>query len=977
MSTSRLPPHPTQTVDPTQEVTFSFAGKTITAYRGDTVAAALYAAGVRIFSRSFKYHRPRGVLCFSGKCPNCLMNVDGVPNVRTCIEPIRAGMQVRPQNAWPSVERDAFSIIDKLDRLLPVGFYYKTFIHPRFVWPLAEQVLRRVAGLGEIDYRAEPKRSADHQYRHTDVAVIGGGPAGLSAAYEAARLGTRVTLIDDQPVLGGHLRTQTSTYAEVGEYTGLRGFDIARRLREAVESLPNIDIIRPAAVFGCYEGGLLGVVQGKRLIHLRTKRCVVATGGAEYPLLFQNNDLPGVMLGSGVQRLLQLYRVKPGNRVLVVTNNDFGFTVAYDLLAAGVEVAAVVDARASLPEDNPNMQQLKTVGVPMWAAHSIQAARGRKHVEGALIVPLDAQGRAVAGAARPVSCDVICLSTGFAPASALLAQSGCQLAYDATLSEIVPRQMATTVFAAGDVSGVHHLPAILLQGRIAGLQAAMSLGLREAESTHGRVASYQQELVAIEQQYRERLQTRPLVSDIRSGKKSFVCVCEDVTETDLCDSVTEGFGEIELLKRYSTVSMGPCQGKMCAMTSIGICARETGRSIVETGTTTARPPIQPVSLGVLAGRNYLPVKHTPLHHKHVALGAEMMDLGEWKRPYAYTSPAEEHRAVRERVGLIDVSTLGKLDVKGRDATQLLDKVYTHTFSSLRVGRVRYGVMCDDSGIILDDGTVSRLAEDHFFLTTTTGNIDFVEQWLKSWTVGTGKCVHITNVTAGLAAMNLAGPQARTVLGKLTDQDLSSTIFPYLACVHGEVAGVPALLLRIGFVGETGWEIHVPAEYGEHVWDALMEAGKEFAIAPFGVEAQRILRLEKKHLIVGQDTDALSNPLEADMAWVVKFDKADFIGKRALESVQQRGLRQKLVGFVMRDSTLVEGGSAVAINGKPVGRVASSRLSPYTGKCIGLAWVPMEIGANGTPLQIRVNGTMAVADIVNSPFYDPEGRRLRD
>lgn len=976
MNTNRLPPHPVQEVDLTQKVTFSFAGRQITAYEGDTVAAALYAAGVRIFSRSFKYHRPRGALCFSGKCPNCLMNVDGTPNVRTCLEPVRAGMQVRPQNAWPSVERDAFSVIDKFDRLLPVGFYYKTFIQPRFIWPLAEQVLRRVAGLGEVDRHAEPKRSSDHQYRHTDVAVIGGGPAGLSAAYEAARLGARVTLIDDQPVLGGHLRVQTRAYPDAGEYSALCGSDIARKLREAIEALPEVDVIRPATVFGCYEGGLLGVVHGKRLIHLRTKRLVVATGCSEYPSVFRNNDLPGVVLASGVQRLLQLYRVKPGNRALIVTSNDFGFTVACDLLAAGVEVAAVVDARASLPEDNEHMQQLKVVGVPIWAAHSIQAAQGRKHVEGALIVPLDAEGRAVAGAARAVSCDLICLSTGFAPASALLTQSGCQLAYDATLGEIVPRQMATTVFAAGDVSGVHHLPAILLQGRIAGLQAATGLGLRDAESAHARSASYQQELAEIERQYRERTQTRPLVSSVRSGKKSFVCLCEDVTEADLCDGVAEGFNEIELLKRYSTVSMGPCQGKMCAMTSIGICARETGRSIAETGTTTARPPIQPVSLGVLAGRSYQPVKLTPLHHKHVALGAEMMDLGEWKRPYAYTSPAEEHRAVRERVGLIDVSTLGKLDVKGRDAAQLLDKVYTHVFSSLRVGRVRYGVMCDDSGIILDDGTVSRLAEDHFFLTTTTGNIDFVEQWLKSWVVGTDMCVHLTNVTAGLAAMNLAGPQARAVLGKLTDQDLSSTTFPYLACVHGEVAGVSALLLRIGFVGETGWEIHVPAEYGEHVWDALMEAGKEFGIAPFGVEAQRILRLEKKHLIVGQDTDALSNPLEADMAWVVKFDKADFVGKRALESVQQRGLRQKLVGFVMRDSTVVEGGSAVAINGKPVGRVASSRLSPYTGKCIGLAWVPMEIAANGTPLEIRVNGTMSVADIVNSPFYDPEGKRLR-
>jgi len=378
----------------------------------------------------------------------------------------------------------------------------------------------------------------------------------------------------------------------------------------------------------------------------------------------------------------------------------------------------------------------------------------------------------------------------------------------------------------------------------------------------------------------------------------------------------------------------------------------------------------------LAGRPYHPVKLTPLHYKHVALGAKMMDLGEWKRPHSYTSPAEEYRAVREHVGLIDVSTLGKLEVKGKDAAQLLDKVYTHTFSSLRVGRVRYGVMCDDSGIILDDGTVSRLADDHFFITTTTGNVEFVEQWLKSWATGTGWCVHITNLTAGLAAINLAGPQARAVLSKLTTLDLSSATFPYLTCVHNEVAGVPTLLLRIGFVGETGWEMHVPAEYGEHVWDALMEAGKEFHLVPFGVETQRILRLEKKHLIVGQDTDALSNPLEADMAWAVKFDKEDFVGKTALMSVRQRGLRQKLVGFVMRDSVLAEEGNAVVADGKPVGRVASSRVSPSRGKCIGLAWVPMEVAENGTPLQIRVNGAIAVADIVSSPFYDPEGKRLR-
>jgi sarcosine oxidase subunit alpha len=976
MNSSRLPPYPTQEVDPTQKVTFSFAGKKISAYASDTIAAALYSAGMRIFSRSFKYHRPRGLLCFSGKCPNCLMNVDGTPNVRTCLEPVREGMRVHPQNAWPSLQWDALAVIDKFDRLLPIGFYYKTFIRPRFVWPLAEQVLRRIAGLGKVDRQAEPKGGYDHQYRHTDVAVVGGGPAGLCAAREAAHLGARVTLIDDQPALGGHLRVQTGTYTDGGEYSGWRGFDIARRLAQEIESLPGVEVIRPATAFGCYEGGLLGVMQGKRLIHLRTKRLVVATGCYEYPLVFPNNDLPGVMLASGVQRLLYLYRVKPGNCALVVTNNNFGLTLACDLLAAGVKVAAVVDARALLPEGSDPVEKLKAAGVPLLTSHLIREARGRKQVTGAIVAPLEEQGHAQNGAGRYFSCDLICLSTGFAPAGALLSQSGCRSTYDPALGEIVPQEMAANVFAAGDVSGVHHLPAILLQGQIAGMRAALSLDLPEADNAGDRCTGYQQELAEVERQYHQRVQTRPLVSSPQAGKKKFVCLCEDVTEKDLGDGVAEGFDEIETLKRYSTISMGPCQGKMCAMALVGLCAKETGRSIEEIGTTTARPPIQPVSLGVLAGRPYHPLKLTPLHHKHVALGAKMMDLGEWKRPYAYTSPAEEYQAVRERVGLIDVSTLGKLDIKGRDAARLLDRVYTHIFSTLRVGRVRYGVMCDDSGVVLDDGTVSRLADDHFFITTTTGNIEFVEQWLKWWAAGTGMCVHITNVTSGLAAVNLAGPQARVVLGKLTERDLSPEGFPYLACGQGEVAGVPTLLLRIGFVGESGWEMHFPAEYGEHVWDTLIEAGKEAGIAPFGVEAQRILRLEKKHLIVGQDTDALSNPLEADMAWVVKFDKEDFIGKKALVSIQQRGRRQSLVGFVMRDTRVAEDGSAVVVSGKPVGRVASSRFSPSVGKGVGLAWVPIEMAADGTPLQIRVNGTLAVADIVSQPFYDPQGKRLR-
>jgi len=364
-----------------------------------------------------------------------------------------------------------------------------------------------------------------------------------------------------------------------------------------------------------------------------------------------------------------------------------------------------------------------------------------------------------------------------------------------------------------------------------------------------------------------------------------------------------------------------------------------------------------------------------MHHQHVKANARQMDMGEWKRPHAYTSPELEWKAVRERVGLIDVSTLGKIELQGRDAAPLLDRVYTHVFSSLKVGRSRYGVICGDDGIILDDGTVSRLAEDHFYITTTTGNVEFVEKWLEWWIAGTGICAHVTNVTGDYAAVNLAGPKARDVLRRLTEIDVSREKFKYMTCAQGVVAGVPALLLRIGFVGETGWEIHYPACYGEYLWEALLEAGKEFGIMPFGVEAQRILRLEKKHVIVGQDTDALSNPLESDMAWVVKFEKEDFIGKPALVTARSQELSNRLVGFV--SDTLVEEGSAIIVNRKPAGRVTSARLSPAQKRCVGLAWVPYELSSEGTNIEIQHNGIRVVARVHHQAFYDPAGIRLKE
>ena len=960
MNGPRLPHQPSHMVDHSSHLDFKFDRRTINAHEGDTIASALYASGIRTFSRSFKYHRRRGLLCVSGKCPNCLMNVDGVPNVRSCTEPVRAGMVVEHQNAWPSLDKDVLSILNKMDLFLPVGFYYKSFIRPRFLWRLAQPIIRRIAGLGKIDIRSDSKKRYEHHNLHTEVAVVGGGPAGVCAAVEAARTGARVTLIDDQPALGGHLRSN------------LEGYEIAAKLAGDTEGVPNLEVLLGATAFGLYGGNLLGVAHGDRLIKLRSKRIVVATGSHEVPLVFHGNDLPGVMLSTGAQRLLHLYGVKPGEKALVATNNDHGYVVASELLGAGVDVEAVTDVRETEPQHLGDLQRLKSAGVHILMSHAVQEARGRKNVSSAIVVNL------IDGRERRFKCDLLCMSGGFDPAASLLHQAGCRLSYDGSLKETVPGELAPGIFVAGDVSGVHDLNASMLQGKIAGVEAVAGLsGKAGANETQNRLEDLRRERQERENLYRDQIQTNGEMVSPGSAKKKFVCFCEDVTEKDLHDAIAEGFDEMQTLKRYSTVSMGPCQGKMCLKASIGIRANATNRSIEETGTTTSRPPIDPVRLGVLAGPSHMPIKLTPIDRKHRELGARMMDIGPWKRPYSYGSPQEECISVRQRVGIIDVSTLGKLDVQGKDAPALLDKVYTHVFSNLAIGRIRYGILCSDSGMIMDDGTITRLAEDHYFITTTTGNIDLMDQWLKWWAAGTGMCVHMSNVTAGFAAINVAGPRARETLFKLTDVDLSPSGFRYMRSARGEVAGVDSLLMRIGFVGETGWEIHFPAEYGEYMWDSLMEAGEEFGIAPFGVEAQRILRLEKKHIIIGQDTDVVSNPLEGDMSWVVRFEKEDFIGKHALKTVQERGLRDKLVGFVMEDSTVPEDGVPVVTDGRPVGKVTSSRLSPTLDRGFGLAWVPIELSEAGGEIHIQVKGKPMRARVIDGPFYDPEGKRLRE
>ncbi len=880
----------------TEKFTIQFDGQSVEARSGDTVASALYRAGRRIFTRSFKYHRPRGLLCMAGNCPNCMMNVDGIPNVRTCITPARAGMQVRHQNAYPSLDHDWLAGVQRFDWLMPVGWYYKAMTH-KSTWHLAEPYIRRVAGLGVAPEPGSGSKDYEHAWMHSQVTVVGGGPAGLQAAFKLAQDGSHVVLVDDQPELGGHLRYRKQAGG------------ISAELIAQLKSNPRVEILSRAYCFGLYEGNLLGVLQFsphagaiERLIHLRSERVVVATGAYEVPFTFENNDLPGVMLSTAVQRLIRLHQIRPGSRAVIIAQGEQGDEVVADLREAEVEVVTIL------------------------GPHQVISCAGSSHVT------------AVHATDGRFACDLVVMCGQRVPNAGLLNQSGGKLSWDKDRAAFLPVNLPAHISAVGEVTGTGLVRALLLPPE-----------------------------------------------DVSFHKRSFVCFCSDVSTADLRDGISEGFDHIETLKRYTTLTMGPCQGRMCQLAGIGVCAYQTGRGMGETGVTTSRPPNPSVSLGALAGPRHHPVRRTPMHYAHDQSGAVWLDMGEWKRPRYYRTAScdseracveQEYRAVREHLGLIDVSTLGKLDVKGHDAGKLLDKVYTNRFSDLKPGGVRYSVLCDDAGIMLDDGTISRLADDHYFITTTTGNLDFVQQWLEWWLVGTGWNVGITNVTGGRAAVNLAGPKARDVLKTLTECDLSSNAFPYMTCRDAEVAGVPSFLMRIGFVGETGWEIHFPAEYGEYLWNKLLDAGKSLGIRPFGIEAQRLLRLEKKHVIVGVDTDALSNPYESGMAWVAKLNKADFIGRNALSRLAQAEPQQKLVGFVMNEEAIPQDGAAILVDGALAGRVTSARYSPTNGKAVGLAWVLAKSAAEGAEIQIRVNGGVAKARIVRDAFYDPAGERLR-
>ncbi|MGH3383696.1 MAG: 2Fe-2S iron-sulfur cluster-binding protein [Nocardioidaceae bacterium] len=922
----RLPPQPGEAIDRTTAFTFTWDGRSYPAYAGDTIASALAAAGVRVFSRSLKYHRPRGLLTADFHDPGCLVQVGDKPNVRAAHRRVEPGMTVRPQAVWPSLRWDVKSANQLVGKALTAGFYYKTFIKPRPLWPAYEQVLRRFSPGGEVP--AEPPGGRyDQRYAHPDVLVAGGGPAGLAAALSAAEAGLQVLLVDEQHELGGHL-----LWGDDDDRAALRD------LRGAVAAAKGIEVLTDSVVTGRYDGGLVAVLQRsapgvvERLVKARPRVLVVAPGLIERPYVVAGNDLPGVLLSTAVRRLVNLYAVRPGQRAVVLTANDSGDAAVGDLTRAGVDVRRVLDARRG---------------------DDVVRVRGRRGV------------RAVECAdGSTVACDLLVTAVGWTAPTSLLTMAGGRSRYLASSARFVPADLPDDVLAAGGVVGDGSTADLVEHGRAVGHEAAR------------RARGLPPEHVA-------DLEPEPHPELFHGRSNGMVDLAEDVSADDLRAAVAEGYDSIELVKRYTTATMGPTQGKLEAVNTIAVVAAATGRSIEETGTTTGRPPYVPVSLGALAGRRYQPVRRSPMHAWHVEHGATPLVAGAWIRPDHYGDPAGEVRAVRQGVGIIDVTPLGKLALHGPDVADLLELLYVNRWRKLAVGSVRYGVMCTEDGVVLDDGVTGRLGEDRYLMTTTSSGATTVEHWVERWlqTERPHWQVHLVPMTDAYASINVAGPRARELVGRLTDLDLAPEAFPYMRVRLGRVAGVAdCVVWRIGFTGELSYELHVPAAYGLRVWGALLEAGADLGVRPFGVEAQRILRLEKGHLIVGQDTDGLTQAYGAGLDWAVKLDKDDFVGKPELAWQRARDDYLVLVGLQPVDPAVVppESSQIIEDGQRIVGRVTSSRMSPTLDRAVCLGLVAAHLAEPGTTVTVLLPEGRRVPTRVMPQLahVDPEGVRLR-
>jgi sarcosine oxidase subunit alpha len=962
-------------------IPFTFDGKTMTGHAGDTLASALLANGVHLVGRSFKYHRPRGIVSAGAEEPNALVGVGRdeahyTPNLRATQVELYHGLRAESQNRFPSLEHDAGSVTDKLWRFFPAGFYYKTFMWPKGAWTkFFEPRIRAIAGLGRSPGAADAARYAQ-RFAHCDVLVIGAGPAGLMAAITAAETGASVILCDEQPQTGGALLAEPDQAGWLDEQ------------RARLAKLANVTVLTRTIAFGYFPHNMIGLAQDLadyagehddptprgRLWQVRAKQVITATGAIERPLVFPDNDRPGIMLADAARVYVARYGVQPGSRAVVFTADDAAYRAALTLHKAGVAIAAIVDLRTN--PAGPHYAAARAAGLPIRTGATLTGTEGNLRVTEARVATIgDAKSERIA-------CDLILMSGGFTPSVHLFSQSRGKLQFKPGMEAFVPGVAAEPTIAAGAASGCQSFEATIESGYHAGLAATgQSVPPATAEAV-----------------------TSGFLGEVPHGRdpasvRAFVDFQNDVTAKDITLALSEGFRSIEHVKRYTTTGMATDQGKTSNMNALGIVSKSLGVPIPSIGTTTFRMPYTPIPFGYFAGYArgdlFEPVRETPIHAWAAQRGAVFEDVSLWKRaryfPHGtetmHDAVAREGLAVRNGVGMFDASTLGKIEIVGPDAAEFLNRMYVNAWTKLKPGRLRYGILLREDGFIIDDGVVGRMADNRFHVTTTTGGaarvLNMMEDYLQ--TEFPELDVWLTSTTEQYAVIAVQGPRARAVLETLVDgADISATAMPHMSVVECLVAGVPARLFRVSFTGELGFEVNVAADHGRAVWEAIHAAGQPHGIVVYGTETMHVLRAEKGYIIVGQETDGTATPDDVGLNWAIGKAKPDYVGKRALArtTLSSQTDRKQLVGLLTSDPYIVleEGSHLVADPAQPIpmtmlGHVTSSYWSATLGRSIALAMVRGGRARIGETLHVPLPGKTIAVTLTNPVFHDVEGTRL--
>ena len=987
-------------IDQTIRISFKFNGQTLYGYKGDTLASALLANNIHLVGRSFKYHRPRGIMTCGSEEPNGIVQIGNdpsltEPNVRSTEIELYEGLEASSQNCWPSVNFDIGGISNFFSPFIPAGFYYKTFMWPASFWEKYEYFIRKSAGLGKSPTKPD-QDVYDHRYLHCDVLVVGGGISGIIAAKMAAQKNLNTVLLDDKNSLGG------STIFQNNENFKINNDNSNLWLKKEIETLnsfKNLTVKTRTSLAAYHSYNYLLARENltdhlslnerkdkirQRLWKIRAKKVIIATGAIERPLIFNNNDRPGIILSTSIKKYIDYYGVKCGQKISLFTNNDSAYETSISLNNSGVNVNSVIDIRDK--SNSSIVKQAEKLGIKIHWKHTVVNTHGYKKINSIELMKISDDGSGVVGNKKNFECDCLGISGGWTPIVHLFTQSGGKLKFRDSDNVFLPDKAPSDQISVGSCNGDFELDNILKNSN-----KSVKEFLNIDNSDYDNL-----DIICSKEVDKKNIWLLP--SDKPLGKtKPFLDFQNDSTAKDVKLALREGFKSIEHVKRYTTTGMGTDQGKLSNMHALGIVAETAGVKMSELGTTTFRPPYTPLSFGAIVGRNvgefFDITRKTPIHDWHVEHKAEFENVGQWKRAWYYPKENEnmhqavqrESKAARDSAGILDASTLGKIDIQGTDASEFLNRVYTNAWSKLEIGKCRYGLMLNEDGMVYDDGVTTRLGENHYIMTTTTGGAANVLSKLEDYlqTEWPELDVYLTSVTDHYATVSISGPNSKKIISKIIPElDLSDNKFPHMSFKNVMIGKIKCRVMRISFTGELSYEINVQSSYGKSVWEKCFEAGKEFNITPYGTEAMHLLRAEKGFIIAGQDTDGTMTPVDLQMNWIISKKKYDFIGKRSLyRSDTIRENRKQLVGLLTDDpnEVLEEGAQIVSeTNKKPIemlGHVTSSYFSPNLNKSIALAVVISGKKLKGQKMFIPMKNKTIGVTIADSVFLDKENKRL--